>query len=163
MFQEAGPLAQPLLSVLSEPGNNQGRGERTVETGNAGATCNPARPQVWFAGREKAIICRSGPAEALDRLLLRFSGEMEIEHVPTLAEGMQRCIASKVDILLINLFTFTARELTALAAFRSMTPKQRVIILTDPVMKPVLDGADLADEIIEVSEYAAERGRHLPA
>jgi riboflavin biosynthesis pyrimidine reductase len=97
--------------------------------------------------RPKALICKSGPAEVLDICMMQFSEEADIEQVATLAEAMQRCLDGGVDILFVNLFSFTARELTALAAFRSLRPAQTVIAVAGPEMSNAFIGSDLVDEV----------------
>jgi hypothetical protein len=97
--------------------------------------------------RPKALICKSGPAEVLDICMMQFSEEADIEQVATLAEAMQRCLNGGVDILFVNLFSFTARELTALAAFRSLRPAQTVIAVAGPEMSNAFIGSDLVDEV----------------
>jgi len=101
--------------------------------------------------RPKALICKSGPAEVLDLCMMQLSREAEIEQIPTLAEAMERCLEGGVDILFVNLFSFTARELTALAAFRSLRPAQSVVAVAGPEMRNAFLGSDIVDDIRIVS------------
>jgi len=97
--------------------------------------------------RPKALICKSGPEDVLDRCLLCLNGEVDVEQVPNLAEGLKRCLDGQVDILFVNLFSYTARELTALAAFRSLRPGIWVVAIARRDMKSTLLGTGLADEV----------------
>jgi hypothetical protein len=80
---------------------------------------------------------------------MALNGEVDVEQVETLAEGMQRCLQGDVDILFVNLFSVTAREMTALAAFRSLLPEQRVVVITGADFRPTVLMAGLADEVLE--------------
>jgi len=115
--------------------------------GEAAQSMHPQPP----GDRPKALICKSGPAEVVDICLMHLSKEADVEQVPTLAEAMSRCLAGEVDILFVNLFSFTARELTALSAFRSMMPSQPVVAVAGTEMRNALIGADLADEVFILS------------
>jgi hypothetical protein len=88
--------------------------------------------------------------------MLRLSDETDVEHVPTLAEGMQRCLDGGVDILFVNCFAVTARELTALLQFRNMAPDQHIVAVTGEEMTHALIAANLVDEIVEVSTENAK-------
>lgn len=122
-----------------------------MATRDSNATREETQPAPWSGSRSKGIICKSGPAEVLDSCLMHLSAEMDIEQVPTLAEGMRRCLVGGVDILFVNFFSVTAREMTALAAFRSMLPGQPVVAITESDLKSALLVADLADEVLEVN------------
>lgn len=102
-------------------------------------------------GRPKALICKAGPEEVLDACLMWIGREADIEQVTTLAEAMKRCLNGEVDILFVNLFAYTAGELTALAAFRDLRPDAWVVAVGRPEMRPVLLGAGLADEVFTVT------------
>jgi hypothetical protein len=106
-----------------------------------------SQPRQPKSIRPKALICKSGPSEVLDACMLQLSRETDIEQIPTLAEGMQRCLLGGVDILFVNLFSFTARELTALAAFRSLRPAQPVVAVAGPEMEDAFLGSDLVDDV----------------
>jgi len=97
--------------------------------------------------RPKALICKPGPEDVLDRCLLCLGDEVDVEQVSSLAEGLQRCLDGHVDILFVNLFSYTARELTALAAFRSLRPDLWVVAIARRDMKSTLLGTGLADEV----------------
>lgn len=112
------------------------------------ARSQPVRPK---SNRPKALICKSGPAEVLDLCLMELSRETDVEQLPTLAEGMKRCLEGGVDILFVNLFSFTARELTALAAFRSLRPSQSVVAVAGPEMENAFIGSDIVDDVRIVS------------
>jgi len=112
------------------------------------------QPKPQHPRRPNALICKAGPAEAIDTCMLQLSRETEVEQISTLAEGMQRCLQGGVDILFVNLFTFTARELTALAAFRSLRPSQPVVGLAGPEMEDAFIGCDLVDDVRIVSTHA---------
>lgn len=122
-----------------------------METREVRTTLDSTSVAPWSEGRSKAIICKSGPAAVIDSCMLRLSDETEVEHVPTLAEGMQRCLDGGVDILFVNCFAVTARELTALLQFRNMAPDQRIVAVAGEEMTPALIAANLVDEIVEVS------------
>jgi hypothetical protein len=89
--------------------------------------------------------------------MLHLSRETDIEHISTLAEGMERCLQGGVDILFVNLFSFTARELTALAAFRSLRPSQPIVGLAGPEMEDAFIGCDLVDDVRIVQTQAESR------
>jgi len=107
-----------------------------------------ARPK---SDRPRALICKAGPVEVIDICMMQFSQEADIEQVATLAEAMQRCLDGGVDILFVNLFSFTARELTALAGFRSLRPAQQVIAVAGPEMSSAFIGSDLVDDVRIIS------------
>ena len=100
-----------------------------------------------FYGRPKALICKAGPEEVLDHCLLCLSGEVDIEQVRTLGEAIKRCLKGNVDILFVNLFSYTAGELTALAAFRDMRPDVWVVAIARPEMRETVLGFGLANEV----------------
>jgi hypothetical protein len=97
--------------------------------------------------RPKALICKSGPEDVLDHCLLCLSGEVDVEQVRSLGEGLKRCLDGNVDILFVNLFSYTAGELTALAAFRDMRPEIWVVAITRPEMSETVLGFGLANEV----------------
>ncbi|HZE89970.1 MAG TPA: hypothetical protein VE404_10495 [Verrucomicrobiae bacterium] len=99
----------------------------------------PARP--------KALICKTGPAEALDACMMKLGREVDLEALDTLAEGMERCLEGGVDTLFVNLFSFTARELTAIAAFRSLRPQQEVVAVAGPEMRNAFVDSSLFDDV----------------
>lgn len=72
---------------------------------------------------------------------------MDVEQVSSLADGLERCLDGHVDILFVNLFSYTAKELTALAAFRSLRPGIWVVAIARRDMKATLLGTGLADEV----------------
>jgi len=119
-----------------------------MATGNvSGTRARHAQPEPRKSNRPKAIICKSGPAAVLDACMMELSRETEIEQIATLAEGMQRCLDGDVDILFVNLFSFTARELTALAAFRSLRPSQPIVGVAGPEMQDAFIGFDIVDDV----------------
>ncbi|MBI3448135.1 MAG: hypothetical protein HY049_04350 [Acidobacteria bacterium] len=106
-----------------------------------------AQPVPPMPTRPKALICKTGPAEALDACMMKIGREVDLEALDTLAEGMERCLRGGVDILFVNLFSFTARELTAIAAFRSLRPLQPVVAVAGPEMRNAFVGSSLFDDV----------------
>ena len=114
------------------------------ERREAGKPAAGSQPPV---NRPKALICKTGPVEVLDVCLMHLNQEADVDQVATLAEAMSRCLQGQVDILFVNLFSFTARELTALSAFRSMMPDQAVVAVAGQEMRNAFLGSDIADEV----------------
>jgi hypothetical protein len=84
----------------------------------------------------------------MDACLMLLSSEADVEQVSTLAEAMQRCLDGRADILFVNMLSTTSRELTALAAFRSLKHTTWVVILASEEMRPVLMSMRIADEVL---------------
>ncbi len=98
--------------------------------------------------RLRALLCRPGPDEVTDSCLMMLSREADIEQVPTLAEAMKRCLDGRADILFVNMFSSSSRELTALSAFRTLTPSLWIVALAPEDMKPSLIAMGIADEVL---------------
>jgi hypothetical protein len=109
-----------------------------------------AMPAKKVEHHPKALICKHGPAAVIDICMLRLDEKADIEQVPTLADGLKRCLEGGVDVLFVNLFSYTARELTALSAFRSMMPDQPVVAVAGADMQATFMGSDLVDEVFVV-------------
>ena len=112
------------------------------------------RPRRRHTGRAahaaalpRALICKGAPEDVMDTCLLRLGLEAQIEHVPALGEAMRRCLKGRIDILLVNLMSFTGLELTALAAFRDLMPSALIVGVTSQEMKRPLLEAGVVDEV----------------
>lgn len=125
------------MVMKMRPTGRKARTERRLES----------YPVPRISSRPKALICKAAGDEVLNSCLLWLNREAEVEQVATLAEAMQRCLNGRIDILFVNLFSFTAGELTALAAFRELRPESQVVAIARPEMRPVLLSAGLVDEV----------------
>jgi len=115
---------------------------------------NGAQPQE----RRRVLLCKDGPAVAMDQALLVAGGHSRIETVASLGEALTVCMKESVDSLIVNMFSFTSSELTALNMFRKLKPRQRVSIFCPEEAVAMLMSADLADEC-----HAVAIERELPA
>ena len=111
---------------------------------NQKETDRTSRPQP----RLRAIICRTGQDNVMDTCLLMLGHEADVEQVPTLAAAMKRCLEGRADILFVNMFPITAKELTALSLFRSMVPDLWLVALASADLKPSLITTGIADEVL---------------
>lgn len=106
--------------------------------------------------RLKALLCRPGPEEVTDNCLMVLSREVDTEQVSTLAEAMHRCLTGKIDILFVNTFSISSRELTALLAFRTLAPRLWIVALAPEEMKSSLIAAGIADEVLVAASAPAQ-------
>ena len=115
--------------------------------------------------RRRIVICKHGPADSMDQAMLVGGGHARVESVVTLAEAMTLCLRDGVDFLIVNMFSFTSAELTALMMFREIRPGQRVLIFCPEEAVPMLVSADLADEChpIALEKGARDRPRRARA
>ena len=107
--------------------------------------------------RGKIVICKDGPSGVMDRALMWSGRALHIETVATLAEALQICMAEFVDHLVINMFSFTSSELTALAYFRQMKPRQHVVIFCREENATMVWAGGLADECQTIRLKAAPK------
>ncbi len=105
----------------------------------------------------KVVICKDGPSIAMDRALMWSGKALHLETVATLSEALQTCMAEFVDHLVINMFSFTSSELTALAIFRQMKPRQHVVVFCREENATMVWAAGLADECHTVKLQAASK------
>jgi hypothetical protein len=113
--------------------------------------------QESTAPRGRVVICKKGPSGAMDQALMWSGKALRIETAATLSEALQACMAEFVDHLVINMFSFTASELTALAFFRQMKPRQHVMVFCREESAAMVWAAGLADECYPVNLPAASR------
>src|SRR5881296_2801716 len=107
--------------------------------------------------RERIVLCKKGPPEAVDQALLVTSGPSRVETVGTLAEAMSLCLSDQIDRLIVNMFSFTSSELTSLMLFREMRPAQRVMFLCPEEAVMMLMTAGLADECHPIAPAGPSR------
>ncbi|HET6374253.1 MAG TPA: hypothetical protein VFG76_13170 [Candidatus Polarisedimenticolia bacterium] len=94
----------------------------------------------------RIVVCKKGPGMATDQALIWGGAGAQVETVATLAEGFELCLHDEVDHLVINMFSCSSAELTALAIFRSMRPRQHVIAFCSSEMATMLLRSGLADD-----------------
>ena len=109
--------------------------------------------------RRRILLCKQGPADAIDQALLVAGGHARIETVGTLAEAITVCMKEEVDYLIVNMFSFTSSELTALVLFREIRPAQRVRIFCPEEAVSMLMSADLADECHAIAREKGSKER----
>ena len=109
--------------------------------------------------RERILICKKAPAEAVDQEWTWGGRSSSIDAVGTLAEGLARCMNEPVDRLIVNMFSFTASELTALAFFRERNPFQHVVAVCREDVASMLLESNLADECHTVRMPSTTRNR----
>jgi hypothetical protein len=113
--------------------------------------------QESTANGGKVVICKDGPSIAMEQALMWSGKALHIETVATLSEALQTCMAELVDHLVINMFSFTSSELTALAFFRQMRPEQHVVVFCREENTAMVWAAGLADECYPVKVPAVSR------
>ncbi|HEY3174889.1 MAG TPA: hypothetical protein VGK94_03920 [Candidatus Polarisedimenticolia bacterium] len=99
-----------------------------------------------FGARDRVLICKKAPADAADQEWTLDGRATRFDSVGTLAEALALCIREPVGKLIINMFSFTSSELTALSFFRGMRPDQHVILVCREEVAPMLLESGLADE-----------------
>lgn len=109
--------------------------------------------------RARILICKKAPAEAVDQEWTWGGRSASIDAVGTLAEGLALCMHEPVDRLIVNMFSFTASELTALAFFREMHPFQHLVAVCREDVASMLLESDLADECHTVRLPGSARNR----
>ena len=114
---------------------------------------------------ERILICKRAPAEAADQDWIWGGRTARVDSVGTLAEALAVCFDQPVDKLVVNMFSFTSAELTALKFFRAMRPCQHVVIVCTEDAAPMLLESDLADEChtIRLSQNPRNRARRARA
>jgi len=96
-------------------------------------------------------MCKTGPPEATDQALMSCGRNARVGSVDSLAEAIALCLEGRVDTLIVNMFSFTAAELTALRVFREMRPGQEVVLLCGEDAVPMLSLPGLATACYPVS------------
>ncbi len=110
--------------------------------------------------RRFIVICKQGPAMTMDQGFLLDGAPVQVETVATLAEALALCSERRVDRLVVNMFTFSDSELTALAFFRGMRPDQHVVAFCTKEVASMLEIAGLADECYPIG--SPERSSRSP-
>jgi hypothetical protein len=95
---------------------------------------------------QRILICKSAPEGLMDQAWMWGGRTARFDSVGTLAEALALCLHEPVDKLIVNLFSFTSSDLTALKFFREMRPSQHVVIVSTEEITPMLLESDLADE-----------------
>ena len=108
--------------------------------------------------RRRVLICKNGPAAAMEQAMMRSGQGARIETVPTLAAALEACLENRIDSLVVNMFSITSSELTALMLFREIRPDQEVITFSSEEMALMFSAAGLADESYAVPIPARTTG-----
>ena len=78
--------------------------------------------------------------------MMRSGQGSRIETVPTLAAALEVCLETRIDSLVVNMFSITSSELTALMLFREIRPDQEVITFSSEELALMFSASGLADE-----------------
>ncbi len=109
--------------------------------------------------KRRVLICKVGPREAIDQALMSCGRNARIGTVDSLGEAIASCLEGGVDTLIVNMFSFSAGELTALMMFREMRPRQEVVLLCGEDAVPMLSIPGLATACYPVATPPARMPR----